>query len=76
MTDNVLGNREVSTFIRSWNIIPSVGGRYEVTLNGELIFSKKELGRHAEPGEVEDLIAKKLDELNPAGYPLPPKEDD
>lgn len=72
----MLNNREVSAFIRSWNIIPSSGGRYEITVNGELIFSKKQLGRHAEPGEVEALIAKKLDELNPEGYPLPPKEDD
>lgn len=31
---------------------PSSGGRFEVTLDGELIFSKAERGRHAEPGEV------------------------
>ena len=48
---------------------------YEVTVNGDLIYSKKALKRHAEPGEVESLIEQKLDEISPQGYPLPPKED-
>jgi selT/selW/selH-like putative selenoprotein len=29
---------------------------FEVTLDGELVFSKKRLGRHAQPGEVLRLI--------------------
>jgi selenoprotein W-related protein len=33
-------------------LIPSSGGVFEVLVNGKKIFSKKELGRHAEPGEV------------------------
>jgi selT/selW/selH-like putative selenoprotein len=33
-------------------LIPSSGGVFEVIVNGRNIFSKKELGRHAEPGEV------------------------
>ncbi len=33
-------------------LIPSSGGVFEVIVNGKKIFSKKELGRHAEPGEV------------------------
>jgi predicted Rdx family selenoprotein len=40
-------------------------GRFEVTLDGELIFSKAALGRHANPGEVkaevEGRIGKPLD---------------
>jgi selenoprotein W-related protein len=44
----------------SVTIIPSDGGRFEVTLDGELIFSKKALGRHAEPGEIAALLADKL----------------
>ena len=32
--------------------MPASKGRFEVTLDGELIFSKAALGRHAEPGEV------------------------
>jgi selenoprotein W-related protein len=37
-------------------LVPSSGGRFEVTLDDELIFSKAELHRHAEPGEVEKLF--------------------
>lgn len=40
-------------------------GRFEVTLDGEVIFSKSELGRHANPGEVaaafEQRIGSRLD---------------
>lgn len=35
-------------------------GRFEVTLDGELIFSKAALGRHAEPGEVKQEVARRL----------------
>jgi selenoprotein W-related protein len=37
-------------------LIPSSGGVFEVKLDGELIFSKKALRRHAEPGEVVRLV--------------------
>jgi len=33
-------------------LIPSGGGRFEVTVDGKLIFSKAALKRHAEKGEV------------------------
>jgi hypothetical protein len=29
---------------------------FDVTLDGELVFSKKQVGRHAQPGEVLRLI--------------------
>lgn len=41
-------------------LIPSSGGRYEVTLDGELIYSKAALKRHAEPGEVVRLVEEHL----------------
>ncbi len=41
-------------------LLPSSGGRFEVTLDGELLFSKAALGRHAAPGEVHGLVATKL----------------
>jgi selenoprotein W-related protein len=37
-------------------LIESSGGLFEVSVDGELIFSKKALGRHAAPGEVARLI--------------------
>jgi selenoprotein W-related protein len=33
-------------------LLESSGGVFEVTVDGELIYSKKSLKRHAEPGEV------------------------
>jgi hypothetical protein len=36
-----------------------------VSLDGDLIFSKKELRRHAEPGEVVGLVEQRI------GPPLP-----
>jgi selenoprotein W-related protein len=44
---------------------PGKGGVFEVTLDGELIFSKKGLNRHANPGEVAGLVEQKL------GAPIP-----
>lgn len=47
------------------NLIPSSGGRFEVTLDGELIFSKASLKRHANPGEVVGLVEARI------GAPIP-----
>lgn len=44
--------------IETITLIPSGGGRFEVVVNDKLIYSKLATGRHASPGEVEDLIAK------------------
>jgi selT/selW/selH-like putative selenoprotein len=35
-------------------------GRFEITLDGELLFSKKAAGRFPRPGEVAGLFEKKL----------------
>ena len=42
--------------IETIELVPSSKGRFEVTLDGELIFSKAALGRHANPGEVAGLV--------------------
>jgi selenoprotein W-related protein len=47
---------------RALTLIPSDGGRFEVSINGDLIFSKRSLGRHAEPGEINQLVAKYIEE--------------
>lgn len=39
-------------------LVPSSGGVFEVTVDGNLIFSKKALRRHAEPGEILQLITR------------------
>jgi selT/selW/selH-like putative selenoprotein len=35
-------------------------GRFEVTLDGVLVFSKKAAGRHPRPGEVARIVEDKL----------------
>ncbi len=58
MTEELLAEFEPQ--IASWKLIPSKGGVYEVSVNGELIFSKKKLGRHAEIDEIRKLLKAKL----------------
>lgn len=41
-------------------LLPSKGGRFEVTLDGEVLFSKAAIKRHANPGEVHGLVAARL----------------
>jgi selenoprotein W-related protein len=41
-------------------LIPSSGGRFEVILDGDLLYSKATLKRHAEPGEVAGLVEQRL----------------
>ena len=53
-------DKELEFKITSLDIIPSSGGVFEVTVDDELIFSKKALKRHAEPHEVYNLIKAKL----------------
>jgi selenoprotein W-related protein len=50
--------KEFEPGIAEITLIPSDGGRYEVTVDGKLIYSKLQTGRHAEPGEVVTLLKK------------------
>lgn len=40
------------------SLVPSDGGRFEVKVNGKLIYSKLETKRHAQPGEIIGLVNK------------------
>ena len=42
--------------IEEISLIPSDGGKYEITVNGTLIYSKLKTNRHAEAGEVLALV--------------------
>ena len=46
--------------IEELTIIPSSGGVYEISLNDELLFSKKELDRFPEDDEAENIIRDKI----------------
>lgn len=46
--------------IETLSLAPSDGGRFEVTVNDKLVYSKLQTGRHAEPGEVVGLVKKSI----------------
>ena len=43
------------------SLISSGGGVFEISLNGDLIFSKKALNRFPESGEIKKLIMDRLE---------------
>jgi selenoprotein W-related protein len=57
LTEELL--QKYGPFIATLTLIPSSGGRFEVTIDEELVYSKKTTGRHAEPGEVARLFEEK-----------------
>ena len=48
--------RQFEHLIETITLVPSDGGRFEVSLNGKLIYSKLETKRHAQPGEIIGLV--------------------
>ncbi len=54
-------NELINTFepeIDAITLVPSEGGRFEVTVNENLLYSKLHTHRHAEPGEVTGIVRK------------------
>ncbi len=41
-------------------LVRGAGGVFEVTVDGELLFSKRATGRFPEPGEVAERIARRI----------------
>jgi len=48
--------------VESITLVPAEGGRFEVTVNDRLLYSKLKTGRHADQGEVLELVRKFLKE--------------
>jgi selenoprotein W-related protein len=48
--------------IEDITLLESSGGAYEIRVDGDLIYSKLETGRHADPPEIMDLFEKYLKE--------------
>ena len=53
--------KDYEHLIESLALIPSDEGRFEVSVNGELVFSKLQAKRHAEAGEIVNLIHKMVE---------------
>jgi selenoprotein W-related protein len=47
--------------IETVTLIPSDGGKFEIEVNGDLLYSKLKTKRHAESGEVAQLIKESLE---------------
>jgi selenoprotein W-related protein len=52
--------RKYEAEIARLSLVPSDAGKFEVEVNGDLLFSKVRTGRHAEPGEVVTLVGERL----------------
>jgi predicted Rdx family selenoprotein len=48
-------------------MLPSSKGRFEVTLDGDLIFSKATIGRHAKAREITRLVRDRIGPEVPRG---------
>lgn len=44
--------------VEAVTLIPSDGGKFEVSVNGKLVYSKLKTKRHAEAGEIVTIIFK------------------
>lgn len=55
----------INTFepeIETITLVPSDGGRFEITISDKLLYSKLQTHRHAEPGEITGIIRKYIGE--------------
>jgi selenoprotein W-related protein len=58
LTDKIL-NR-FKTKIKNYNLVPSMGGCFEVTVDGDLIYSKLKTGQFPDEQAVIDQVATKV----------------
>ena len=50
--------KEFEFKIDSFSLVPSDGGKFEVSVDGDLVYSKLQTNRHAEPGDVAGMLRK------------------
>jgi selenoprotein W-related protein len=60
LINELLGDKQIESQIESLKIIPAGDGKFEVTVNSDLVYSKLATGRHANRGEVRGLIKAKI----------------
>jgi len=53
--------------IESLTLTTGSQGVYDVTVDGEMIYSKHDVGRHAEPGEVLELFTELVGDIRRYG---------
>lgn len=50
------------------SLVPGTGGIFDVRLNGEMIFSRKQAGRFPESKELKQLIRDRIDPVRSLGH--------
>jgi selenoprotein W-related protein len=58
LTDQIL--KEFKQDIKALTLVPSGGGRFEVTVDGDLVYSKLKEGRFPEYDEIQPHIKKRV----------------
>ncbi|MEN8241012.1 MAG: Rdx family protein [Chloroflexota bacterium] len=52
----IINDTELESVTKSFALIPSEGGRFEFSVDGALIYSKLQTGRHVEDNELRNLM--------------------
>jgi selenoprotein W-related protein len=52
--------RDFEFDIAQLTLIPSDGGRFEVAVDGELIYSKLATRKHADPAQVKQMVRERI----------------
>lgn len=52
----IMNDPELESVISSFSLVPSDGGRFEFSVDGSLLYSKLETGRHVEENELKNLL--------------------
>jgi predicted Rdx family selenoprotein len=52
----IINDPELERIIKSFTAIPSDGGRFEFSVDGNLLYSKLQTGRHVEDNELRNLL--------------------
>jgi selenoprotein W-related protein len=60
--------KEHKSNIEQFVLVPSSGGVFEVSMNNELVFSKKKENRKPDGDEVEKIIREKMEIDSPFGF--------
>lgn len=56
----ILNDPDLEKAVESFTLVPSVGGRFEFSANGTLLYSKLQTGRHVEEQELRNLLKEHL----------------
>jgi selenoprotein W-related protein len=52
----ILNDPELEPLIETFTLVPSQGGRFEFSVDGQLLYSKLQTGRHVEENELKELF--------------------